>query len=32
MKSFAYKIKGLLKNIVLLYRTGSHANALDAGL
>jgi len=32
IKSFAYKIKCLLKNIVLLYSTGSHANALDAGL
>ena len=32
MKSFSYKIKHLLKNIVLLYSTGSHANAFDAGL
>ena len=32
IQSFAYKIKCLLKNIVLLYSTGSHANALDAGL
>jgi hypothetical protein len=32
IKSFAYKIKHLLKNIVLLYSPGFYANALDAGL
>jgi len=31
IKSYAYKIKCLLKNVVLLYSPGSHANALDAG-
>jgi Putative transposase len=31
IKSFSYKIKCLLKNVVLLYSPGSHANALDAG-
>jgi len=31
-KSFAYKIKYLLKKIVLLYSPSSYANALDAGL
>ena len=31
MKSFSYKINHLLTNVVLLYSTGSHANALDAG-
>src|SRR6266480_3189139 len=32
IKSFAYKIKRLLKNLVLLYSPSSYANALDAGL
>lgn len=31
IKSFAYQIKHLLKNIILLYSPGSHANELDAG-
>ena len=32
IKSFAHKIKHLLKNIVLLYSPGFYANALDVGL
>ena len=32
IKSFAYKIKHLLKNVVWLYSTGAHANALDVDL
>jgi hypothetical protein len=32
IKSFAHKIKHLLKNIVSLYSPGSYANALDVGL
>jgi hypothetical protein len=32
IKSFARKIKHLLKNIVVLYSPGSYANALDVGL
>ena len=31
VKSFAYKINCLLKNIVWLYKPSSHANVLDAG-
>jgi len=31
IKNFAYQIKHLLKNIILLYSPGSHANALDTG-
>jgi len=31
IKSFACKIKYLLKNIVLLYSPGSYVNTLDAG-
>ena len=31
IKSFAYQIKHWLKNIILLYSPGSHANALDTG-
>jgi hypothetical protein len=32
IKSFAYKINYLLKDIILLYSPGSYANALDADL
>ena len=32
IKSFAHKIKHLLKNIVLLYSPGFYANTLDVGL
>jgi hypothetical protein len=31
IESFAYKIKRLLNNVVLLYSPGSHANELDTG-
>src|SRR5262245_6433463 len=32
IKSFSYKIKHLLKNVVWLYSTGPHSNTLDTDL